>query len=1286
MSEKLHATWTAAVRKHCPADLDDKALEKLLEAKDMARALEGLKSAAARPDGYLDALASALTLIEKVRGNARKHKKTLGDPAFKAFDKTLDDLHTEAEASQKKAAAAAKAEAAKAGDEEPDSPVLLTSKMLPLVRELRKGELEMSALVCTAGNQCAVLIMRRAIAPGRRKLLSDALNVSGGAKFFAGTVQWQDKALTFQFATPVASLAKKVRQAMLAQTDLRLKVKIAGPDGVGETDGENEAEEDKPAAGTAPVTPPANVAANAAATTAPDAGSQAEPEPVRPSANDEKRFRDLAAELEIPLQQALRGRHPDADKLRMIMSVAQEKAQSAATIGGAIAALGKIREMLKPQAHAEQPAANAAASPVDDPVTRGKVQDALVASGKRFEATLNAVMGPLTGAMAFPEVGGDAVASAMAEARALAARGDHAAAEARIKDAARDAVKVMERAPYARAIRLHQGNIKAAFGIAHQGKGAAFKKAWEVAVKQAAAGDYAAAAPAVLALAREVGEVREDKALIEIRDKVRGQRDTNDQAIAAGLKDPDFGIDQLRALVINEIGGPGVKSLAAQAAEAGDDAGAKSREAMKKPATAEANFKTHDWFKLKEMLHAGEIDKEDMWDCWRFRQQYVTAEIDKLRKTYPTLIAKTSGSSDLESDIDITFASTKPGDDVLAARDFNALVLQAFKKPPGRVFDVNIYPRDYNAIKESINAEYNAEAVPDRNIDQPTGEMQKLSRVDQDVATLLKQRRFLDAAAYDALMQQVIDGSPAEVKAQVQKQFEEGEDIYLLTAQEKVQKILAKLPADRRQGLPKVQEYLATLDTGGSFDLEKAKAAQRLLPLALDELEARLPNEVMLATDEMYLDKMATMREDQTRIQALQNPAGAVAAQHPGGDCETIHPGQSHEEWRAAESERLKARVKKDQFTNIIFANEAYMSQGAIEHIVAGLQAADEATKQKMLAQLTPATLMQSCNEQLADFFKDMKAVEGGIATETDETKKRRETGEAFVHASKYLVRLLDAAQLLYDKFDRFVPKVPLRLNLLTVTGFARPIELQKKVESVLLALRKSSAVPADAKGEVGFDEASQLFKVRTIGEFRKLITDFGTELNLQVRGSPQFQAELAVDEDTERRFFGVPDMPAALQQEVDAARRLVAAKLQTLPRHGELAAILGESEGEVLAARELVQAAGRAPAPHDLPEQVRQTTDRAQAVLERLRAPASRAVLELVDRMVLEAGKLSTKLQAPAAADLHEAHRQVRQKLVTDLARQIGTLKAGRDSLQQDYDRTEAELAQALADLRALA
>ena len=125
-------------------------------------------------------------------------------------------------------------------DEEEDTPVLLTTKMIPLIRELRKGDVRMHAMIGRAGGNTAVLIMRKPIAPARRKLLAEAVDAKGGAKFINGEVLLEDKALTFVVQSPAAGLAKRLRQALLDQVELRLMVKVRGDDGVEDKDGENE--------------------------------------------------------------------------------------------------------------------------------------------------------------------------------------------------------------------------------------------------------------------------------------------------------------------------------------------------------------------------------------------------------------------------------------------------------------------------------------------------------------------------------------------------------------------------------------------------------------------------------------------------------------------------------------------------------------------------------------------------------------------------------------------------------------------------------------------------------------------------------------------------------------------------------------------------------------------------------------------------------------------------------------------------------------------------------------
>lgn len=226
MTEKLsESTWTAFTKKQ-KLELDDGALRKSLAKFDKT----GQTEAKAR----LDALDDVVEQINRQIVALAKRRKELGDKPFTAAKDQLNDLLGEAEAQLKKARAAADDES------EADSPALLTSKMVPLLRELRKGQAQMHAMICLAGKDTAVLIMRRPIAPSRRKLLATTLNATSGMKYIDGECLFDHGVLTFIVASPGAQLAKRLRQAVMDQTDLRLKVKVRGEDGVEEIDGEDE--------------------------------------------------------------------------------------------------------------------------------------------------------------------------------------------------------------------------------------------------------------------------------------------------------------------------------------------------------------------------------------------------------------------------------------------------------------------------------------------------------------------------------------------------------------------------------------------------------------------------------------------------------------------------------------------------------------------------------------------------------------------------------------------------------------------------------------------------------------------------------------------------------------------------------------------------------------------------------------------------------------------------------------------------------------------------------------
>jgi hypothetical protein len=230
MADKLReSVWTDFTKK-ARLSLDDGPLVKALARFD--------KTSESKPEPRLEALNDVVEQIKHQVTALAKKKKELGDKSFGEAKDKLYSLLDAGESLQKDLRIAI--DEAAAAEDEADTPALLTTKMLPLVRELRKGEARMHALACTAGRNTAVLIMRRPIAPSRRKLLAEAVDAAGGAKYIAGECLFEDKALTFVVQSPAAGLAKRLRQALLDQLQLRLKVKVRGDDGAEDIDGEDE--------------------------------------------------------------------------------------------------------------------------------------------------------------------------------------------------------------------------------------------------------------------------------------------------------------------------------------------------------------------------------------------------------------------------------------------------------------------------------------------------------------------------------------------------------------------------------------------------------------------------------------------------------------------------------------------------------------------------------------------------------------------------------------------------------------------------------------------------------------------------------------------------------------------------------------------------------------------------------------------------------------------------------------------------------------------------------------
>ena len=304
----------------------------------------------------LDEIGKQADVLRKA-GKADKELLAYLDLLDKALDK------------QRKTSQQAQREAESSEEEEEESPALLTSKMIPLIKQLRKGDIVMPVLIATTGKDTAILISRRSISPARGKLLKEYLGASGGLKFIKGECLLEQKALTFVVQSQAAGLAKKLKAALLTQVELRLKVRVRGedPNDLDEEGEENE-EEGEETPGGAP-------------------GTTAEV-PTRPSDALKARFEERLAKLEPLVAAALRTPGAEASKIRAVTAFAREKGDSGGYDAG-LKALETLEKLLGAPA-SEVP--QAPPLPTGQPSPGAPKNEGVSEANAAFTARLTALM------------------------------------------------------------------------------------------------------------------------------------------------------------------------------------------------------------------------------------------------------------------------------------------------------------------------------------------------------------------------------------------------------------------------------------------------------------------------------------------------------------------------------------------------------------------------------------------------------------------------------------------------------------------------------------------------------------------------------------------------------------------------------------------------------------------------------------------------------------------------------------------------------------------------------
>jgi hypothetical protein len=505
-------------------------------------------------------------------------------------------------------------------------------------------------------------------------------------------------------------------------------------------------------------------------------------------------------------------------------------------------------------------------------------------------------------------------------------------------------------------------------------------------------------------------------------------------------------------------------------------------------------FLTHkSWDKIKSEYGS---DLTMMWLCFDYRKWYVDSLISKLRSKYTGLIAKSVGSQDPTSDYDITISTPGSGNDVKAIQDFNNTIKNKFGVQPGTLFDTNLYAKDYLKVTENIDESSKKDQISDTDLDQPDGGFGQMGGLSQDVASLVKQRRYMNQMEWNKYVEEVV----ASIQDQSQKkitrhQYEEADAIYQIAAYELRDEVMNNPSEENKKIIADVNQKAKLSNEEEKLISQQPKEIQKMVRdefLGLKQLQGVTHENsdlVLEKSNKLYLQRMAKIREIQELIRVLS-------------------PDKQAEQSNKEKIETLKAQVKQLLGEACFFAAEAYHSEGAVKHIVAGVQGAkaNPEEKERIMSSLKPEHYLQSFNEQFGDFLKDLNHYAG------------EPNGKIFYRSSKYLYRLF----LAVAELRLYKPEFKGVKSLKIEEEQGNAAKIAKDINDKLVLIRKGDGEFKGASEARKIKAAEQqmkaILKIDTASSLKVKIVQMAQEFNSEVRS--KIKELSALDPEISKQFF----------------------------------------------------------------------------------------------------------------------------------------------------------------------
>ncbi|TNE86069.1 MAG: hypothetical protein EP330_23190 [Deltaproteobacteria bacterium] len=426
-----------------------------------------------------------------------------------------------------------------------------------------------------------------------------------------------------------------------------------------------------------------------------------------------------------------------------------------------------------------------------------------------------------------------------------------------------------------------------------------------------------------------------------------------------------------------------------------------------------------------------------------------------------------AGSDALTSDIDINLKGRFNQE---AVGLFNKKHLErGWSFESGIVYDVNVYAKDFmHAIEFEQTTDTTATIVPQSEVELDEEAKAEDSR-DQEIWTLVKTRRYMSEGEWESYTVQICEGD------------EDGSMAVMV-----------------REAEIRFAQYKQEMVNAVAHDVVKANEAVAQLVAAKSPLSEHHMSESveMAAANRVYEAKLSHIIELRTalsRLAAIQDP--------------------SPSDRKLARDTALELRHRLSEAA--LYANEAYVSDGAVNHVVVGMQMAgssgfrDKQKKKGNIGQGTEKLDIRLPDDKLFHSFQEQ------VADALKEIGKHPEIGEAMLKGGKYVQRMADAAR-----------RLPGAAGLTRLKAFedAGTDFIAAKKNDNLSFDEKYAAVRQAAKARLGIDDP---------GALRAALIEFGVDVRKAFKAATTPQAPETQPTENQEQPEVVAPQPntAAMQQ-----------------------------------------------------------------------------------------------------------------------------------------------------------